>query len=1193
MADNASIDLTGHDAFITNGKVELVNFSALLLSSAEFHMINNALMTINNSSSLILFPNLELKLFADSRIVIDPSSGLGYSFGVSILLNDDNSLIEISGILDIGNNADFTFTGSGFVRVFSPNVQVGTNSKIILSGSDNNDKVLEIRGNFNPPDNLSLFRVLNAKIRFATSNAILNLGCPMQLFGVKLISDVQSVGLKVYGQDVAVIAGCTFDKTPIFGLLSYYGSKLTIGNSTISNSSGLGVNGAGFTLSNVTFTNAGLGAIGLQEPSNIIGCEFTNNSNFGISLSSGYGVAVNLRNTDVVGNVNGIGIEANNIYLNVKCGSINNNFMGFLIVYNTTLNMSTAMNAGYVDASGNAVTIWTDDAYMFYLDDGYNVLSIDQNSVFPYIVYGTLTGIVCPSNPPFVVDLAVNKNKWYPALGPPLSQDYFLQSTGCNIILIDNNSQNPVTCGLFDPPVPVIGLPKLPTCHPCPVINTADFNNVDLPDAIEIALSNMELIDNTKDDITAIDLFHQILTTPLDRSQPKIEGLTYFAYSHMKNSLANAFGTGKITEADNIITLHPSVQQLIDVQNALTDSTIDSSNVLRWFYLELDKAHVYRLIGKRDTCLQMLNAIDHCLLRHKDRVYLKRQIALVNAEHLVLTGQVPREKFDSLIQDIPLIELPKPTIIDSTATIDPTVDIGNGVSIGEGTVVDEDAIIGDNVTIGNNATIMEQSSIGTGSVIGDSTIVGEGAAIGENTSIGSNVLINENATIGDNVIIEDNAVVGQDVIIGSMVTLGANTTVNEGVQIADGSSIGSNSQIDENAKVGSNVIVAASTSVGESVEIGNGTVVSSNVNINESAMIGKDVQIAENISIGENATVCDNKVVTVDIPDNGVVCSPFSLTPPTAPSDVVYDCNFAVTRAQLHRNFLNGFTAEAIGGPCEGDLPLLFLGGDSGEVLLAQHLIQFAPATLSSNYFWDFGDCTTSTDESPVHTYPNAGTYVITLVQDINCVLDTLIGAITIYPNPSPDFTTTETPTCDTMRFVTFDKNPLPFGTEFSLPCFSQTPACTSFTSLDTSRLRVKYNWSFGTPLCPPLEEIFTVNELIAGEDTNITCSYPQDGTFIVSLTVTLQVKDLHDDQWKSISCINTFTDTIQTGVNTPCNFQAIYGGSGQDQAYNVIITQDGGYAITGFTTTFGAGNRDVYVVKLDDNGAVEWSKTF
>jgi hypothetical protein len=53
------------------------------------------------------------------------------------------------------------------------------------------------------------------------------------------------------------------------------------------------------------------------------------------------------------------------------------------------------------------------------------------------------------------------------------------------------------------------------------------------------------------------------------------------------------------------------------------------------------------------------------------------------------------------------------------------------------------------------------------------------------------------------------------------------------------------------------------------------------------------------------------------------------------------------------------------------------------------------------------------------------------------------------------------------------------------------------------------------------------------------------------------------------------------------------FGGEENDRAYSVQQTADGGYIIAGDTESFGAGNSDVYLVKIDEEGDEEWSRTF
>jgi len=51
-------------------------------------------------------------------------------------------------------------------------------------------------------------------------------------------------------------------------------------------------------------------------------------------------------------------------------------------------------------------------------------------------------------------------------------------------------------------------------------------------------------------------------------------------------------------------------------------------------------------------------------------------------------------------------------------------------------------------------------------------------------------------------------------------------------------------------------------------------------------------------------------------------------------------------------------------------------------------------------------------------------------------------------------------------------------------------------------------------------------------------------------------------------------------------------GGSSDDYASSIIQSSDGGYAVAGYTRSFGAGSEDMYVVKLDSGGNVLWTKT-
>ncbi|KQC13785.1 MAG: hypothetical protein APR63_00215 [Desulfuromonas sp. SDB] len=72
-------------------------------------------------------------------------------------------------------------------------------------------------------------------------------------------------------------------------------------------------------------------------------------------------------------------------------------------------------------------------------------------------------------------------------------------------------------------------------------------------------------------------------------------------------------------------------------------------------------------------------------------------------------------------------------------------------------------------------------------------------------------------------------------------------------------------------------------------------------------------------------------------------------------------------------------------------------------------------------------------------------------------------------------------------------------------------------------------------------------------------------------------------------------TDTYLVKTDSLGNTQwsRYFGGSDMEFGYSVLQTQDGGYIVCGGTCSFGAGQWDIYLIKTDQNGNAVWTKTY
>jgi hypothetical protein len=102
-----------------------------------------------------------------------------------------------------------------------------------------------------------------------------------------------------------------------------------------------------------------------------------------------------------------------------------------------------------------------------------------------------------------------------------------------------------------------------------------------------------------------------------------------------------------------------------------------------------------------------------------------------------------------------------------------------------------------------------------------------------------------------------------------------------------------------------------------------------------------------------------------------------------------------------------------------------------------------------------------------------------------------------------------------------------------------------------------------------------------AGADVGYSIQQTPDGGFIIA------------GQTDSYGAGSEDVYLVKTDANGNINWSRTYGGISYDDGYSVSITNDGGYIIAGVTVNFGAGFAEAYVIKTDANGNTAWTKTY
>ncbi len=161
-------------------------------------------------------------------------------------------------------------------------------------------------------------------------------------------------------------------------------------------------------------------------------------------------------------------------------------------------------------------------------------------------------------------------------------------------------------------------------------------------------------------------------------------------------------------------------------------------------------------------------------------------------------------------------------------------------------------------------------------------------------------------------------------------------------------------------------------------------------------------------------------------------------------------------------------------------------------------------ASTVTSWTWNFGDGGTGFTKDALHTYLSPGTYTTTLtIQDTNGCYNSASYPVTVNPLPTANFLN-DSPTClnDSVNFINISTTPNGYITEWI--------------------------WDFGDG---------TSTTVTFPDDPNVSHSYPNSGTFRVTLTIT----DSDDCTNSTFRDINVVANPIADFTYTPaCNQEPV-----------------------------------------------------
>ena len=651
---SGSIDIQENGTLQIGDTSGTVNATLHIQESTTINLHTNGLLFIQPNGSLILEQNATLNLLGgtlqlEGKVTLLPGSKIIYASG-EIILNNTNASLEFKGgQLQLLAQANLTLQANeGAIDVFSmwneTDLIFENGSRLLVEGVNQNNTFLRIHEGamFNESGTANYIKFKNGKIELNESATLLS----YQRFLFENTNMIGSenalcrVDYNTLSFLNASVAQCKIENN--------YG-KLSGSNTLFTNNGSVNIRYGNYSFENCDFNSSNLFSEHLKSLSRIKNTSFENNA---VALSDYSLIEIGL--TSCTFNNNGIAAQKKGGVFTIRCSEFSQNGTALEIGKGCVLNMSSSSAGGY-----NVFELNDEHVHFYHsstplLNKGFNAF----NSASDCNLCGNIATITSANCAP--IALASAQNEWLPIASGSSGISLFTSNTcangnQCAIMLSPSTAVStlcPSVIGILSPTKSLAQASiQQKTLSDLPVISTTEYGQMPLDSALSLAATLAYATDSLFEGKSSIKLFHEILTTPLDRGNSEIRSLSNWGIGMMKKMIEELVLRGEIIPENNSESFEISVQRYVNALNACTDSTVSDSSFHSQFWIELSKAQLFRSLGNPSLCYAILDQLNTCNIEGEELeelLYWKALTAHELNNTTALTSSVNDSIFTSL-----------------------------------------------------------------------------------------------------------------------------------------------------------------------------------------------------------------------------------------------------------------------------------------------------------------------------------------------------------------------------------------------------------------------------------------------------------------------------------------------------------------------------------------------------------------